>query len=1184
MRDGRALPRWIAVLVLCFWLIAGNMPVSAQEHAAPHTFGHEMFLGHGAIMLLVNGHSGEIIDANRAAAEFYGYSREQLRRMAITDINVSSPDKVEQERVAAMQGERNVFVFTHRLADGKTRTVEVASWPISYADEIVLFSIIQDITGEAELAAVMKQHNRVFTWSMVLGMGLLLGVIAVLIHVLRRRKQAVTALNNQAAYLHTVIDSLNYPFYVINAKTYAIELANRAALPDGGLTQGLTCHVLTHKSATPCHGEEHPCPLAMVTRTRQPTVVEHVHYDVQGEPRIMDVHAHPVFDADGEVVQVIEYSLDVTERRQFERDLRESQERLALATSGTGIGIWDYSLAEDRLEWDEQMLQLFGVKPEDFQHTFEEWFSRVHPEDVQQATRVFQSALQEQDMFSIEFRILRDRGGPDEEIRYLAGSGVVRRDAQGNPERALGVNYDITERRIAEEELQQANRRLKEATTQAKRMALAAQAANVAKSQFLANMSHEIRTPMNGVIGMTGLLLDTKLTEEQRSFAEIIRSSGESLLTLINDILDFSKIEADKLDLEDVDFDLRSVVEDTLQVLAHKAHEKRLELVCRITAETPTHLRGDPGRLRQILLNLCGNAIKFTSSGEVVVDIAPEDIGEEGTLIRFSVRDTGIGIPEQKIVEIFDPFHQVDASTTRTYGGSGLGLTISKRLVEMMGGEIGVQSQEGSGSTFWFTALFRQQKNPVPKEDEQLSVPVDVRNIRVLVVDDNATNRLVFREQLTRWGLQCTETENAEEALQALHQAHVHGDPFQLALVDMQMPDMDGEHLGMAIKADPQLHPTILVMLTSLGAYGDAQKMKDIGFAAYLHKPVRQSQLFNCLQTVLRESAQVEQNTAPQNDIEPSASRPGASNPWQSRILLAEDNAINQIVAQRMLERLGFRATVVANGQDALAVLAKEPYDLVLMDVQMPVLDGLEATREIRKREASGERFTRTTKREANIGDSAPQPLPIIALTAHVMHGDRERCLQAGMNDYLGKPLQPADLLEKLRIWLKHAESAGQELSSRQPSEQALRSPAREAQAFSATAPLILDQASLLQRIDHDTGFAKELLSKVLEDVPERLKTLHAAVEAKNIAVVREVAHAVKGLALNTGCLALGELAWELERVAGQGDLAQAATLMPELETAFEKLQVVVLAQFATWDLEREERGPGASGKPTTGV
>ncbi|TVQ98169.1 MAG: response regulator [Desulfovibrionales bacterium] len=1175
MRDGRALPRWVAVLVLCVWLAAESMPVSAQLPSAPHNFGQEMFLGHGAVMLLINGHTGEIIDANRAAAEFYGYPREQLRSMSIADINVSSPDTVEQERAAAMQGQRNMFVFTHRLADGKTRTVEVTSWPIFYGDEIVLFSIIQDITGEAELAAAMEQRNRVFTWSMLLGMGLLLGVIAVLIHALRRRKQAVSALNVQAAYLHTVIDSLNYPFYVINAKTYAIELANRAALPDGGLTQGLTCHVLTHKSGTPCHGEEHPCPLAIVTRTRQPTVVEHVHYNALGEPRIMDVHAYPVFDADGEVVQVIEYSLDVTERRQFEKDLRESRERLALATSGTGIGIWDYCVPDDRLEWDDQMLQLFGVQPEDFQHTFEEWFSRVHPEDVQRATQVFQSALQEEDMFSIEFRILRDRGGPDEEIRYLAGSGVVRRDAQGNPERALGINYDITERRMAEEELQQANLRLQEAMAQARRMALAAQAANVAKSQFLANMSHEIRTPMNGVIGMTGLLLDTKLTEEQRSFAEIIRSSGESLLTLINDILDFSKIEADKLDLEDVNFDLRSVVEDTVQVLAHRAHEKGLELVCRIAAETPTHLRGDPGRLRQVLLNLCGNAIKFTSSGEVVVDITPDDIGEEGTLIRFAVRDTGIGIPEQKIVEIFDPFHQVDASTTRTYGGSGLGLTISKRLVEMMGGEIGVQSREGSGSTFWFTALFHQQEKPMPKEEERLSVPVDVRNIRVLVVDDNATNRLVFREQLTRWGLQCTEAESAKKALQKLHRAHAQGDPFQLALVDMQMPGMDGEHLGMAIKADPLLRATILVMLTSLGAYGDAQKMKDIGFAAYLHKPVRQSQLFNCLQRVLRESVQVEQNAALHSDIGSSASEPGAHNPWQARILLAEDNSVNQIVAQKMLERLGFRATVVANGQEALGALAKEPYDLVLMDIQMPVLDGLEATREIRQREAAGERFTRQTEHEADIEDTTPRPLPIIALTAHVMHGDRERCLQAGMNDYLSKPLQPPDLLAKLRTWLKHDEPAGVEIS-RQASEEALETSARNAPNSPATVPLIFDRASLLQRIDHDTVFAKELLSMVLEDIPERLKTLHAALEAKDATLVRDVAHATKGLALNTGCIALGELAWKLERVAGQGDLAQAMTLMPELEAAFEKLQSVIRTQFAKWDLGEEEKGGGA--------
>jgi PAS domain S-box-containing protein len=819
---------------------------------------------------------------------------------------------------------------------------------------------------------------------------------------------------------------------------------------------------------------------------------------VDGEERILNSWADVVLDEAGNVVRVVGTSQDVTEREKAERDLGESEERFQLVSRATSDAIWDWDMIGNKISFSESFGTLFGYYAGEFESTMAFWMNAVHPDDHDKLQAGLDAFIASRDeSWSAEYRFRSADGS----YAFVFDRAYVVRDAAGKAVRMAGSMQDITAQKEAGEHLRVAKE--------------AAEAASRAKSEFLANMSHEIRTPMNGIIGMTDLALETDLNRDQREYLGMVRNSAHSLLGLINDILDFSKIEAGMLELEAIDFSLRSCIAGVLKPLGLRADEKGLELVADIPASVPDHFVGDSMRLRQILINLTANAIKFTERGEVVIKVAAEAALDGESELHFSVADTGIGIATEKQKAIFEAFAQADGSTTRTYGGTGLGLSIASQLIQKMEGRIWLESQVGEGTTFHFTARLRVQGTPLPAV--KCAELCDLDGLRALVVDDNAVNRRILKELLLNWRMTPTVVESGQAGLDEMLRAAESGSAYQLILLDAVMPEMDGFALAEKIHEQPELADATVMMLSSAMPAGSATRCGALGIASWLTKPVTQSELLDAILLAINRNPEERTARGLETRLVPSApSRSGL------RILVAEDNPVNRAVATGILEKQGHLLVHAANGREAVEAFSDGAFDLILMDVQMPEMDGFEATRRIRElEEGTGGHIT------------------IAAMTAHAMAGDRERCLAAGMDDYVSKPLRKEDLLRALngvRIQENHSETGGRFLYSRE---------------------------QLLSQCDGDEELMSELVSIFRDHTPEIVQSIGEAVKKRQAPALATQSHKLLSSMGAFGADRARTLALRLEKHGQEQDFDGAKERIGELERETDKIYTA-LADFVS--------------------
>jgi two-component system sensor histidine kinase/response regulator len=924
------------------------------------------------------------------------------------------------------------------------------------------------------------------------------------------RKQLENLLRQERIFLRTLIDSIPDSIYVKDMAGRKV-IANLAEVRVSGL-----------QSESEVLGKDdfdlHPKELAdkffaddqVVLKTGQ-SVLNREEYvlDEQDQKNWLLTTKIPLRDENGKIVGLIGLGRDITARKQADQALKDSEARFRELFENASDLVCTMDLAGNLTSVNKSGERLTGyTRSEAVGMNLAEM---VTPEMFVVTREMINGKLAQDVTTTYEVDIIRKDGS---QVTLEISSRLLHQHGKETGIQAIG--RDVTQRKQMEAEL----KRARDAALESVRL----------KSEFLANMSHEIRTPMNGVIGMTDLLLETDLSSTQREYTDTIQSSADMLLTIINDILDFSKIEAGLMRFEKIDFELRGAVEATVELLAERAQAKGLELASLVYRDVPTALRGDPGRLRQVLTNLIGNAVKFTDQGEVVVRVTKISETASDAVLRFEIQDTGIGVSAEAQQGLFRAFTQADGSTTRKYGGTGLGLAISKQLVELMGGQIGIESALGHGSRFWFTGRFEKQFESAIAAREPV---VNLSGTRVLIVDDNATNRNILKHQTSSWGMIATEAESGEQALELLRAGVLRGEPYNIAVLDLMMPDMDGFQLAEAIKSDPTIARVTLVLLPSFVERGHGERARQAGIAAYLQKPVRQSQLYDCL-TELSAQSKSQPVAASRLDTWHSTSEPDVPQKGKIfssvRILIAEDNLVNQRVALGQLSNLGYRANAVPNGRELLKALEQAHVDIILMDCQMPEMDGFEATEEIRRREGSARHTT------------------IIAMTANALDGDRERCLAAGMDDYLSKPVKSEVLRLKLELWIKPGGS-GNGLSA----DKKLAPPTRSG---------VIDQTQLasLRAIQQPGApdFVTELIDLFLNEATSDFQGLNQALTRDDEVEIRRVAHRLKGASANMGITHMAALSEELE---SKNPAKDSRDLMTQLENEFELVREALKAE-----------------------
>ena len=1031
-----------------------NLDMTRQKQAEEALRASErrfrVFVDHAADAFFLTDEKGRVLDVNRRACESLGYTRDELIGMTPFDFVDLEPTVFEDRIRQLLAGEAVAFESRHRRKDGTVFPVETRAKSFREGGRQFLVSLARDVTDRKQAEERLRESEQ--------------------------RWRSLTEALPQLVWSATPDGACDY---------FSTQWTQHTGLEKADLLGWRWLESL------------HPDDREPTRRFWLESVAGHHSYDIEyrvrhrdGEYRWFKTRGVPIRDTGGNIVKWFGTCTDITE-------LRDSEERFRGTFENAAVGIGHRHLDGRFLRVNQKICTILGYpRDELLQRTGQEI---THPDDLDAGVDLEEALLRgELPGFTLEKRYVRRDGSPV----WVELSVSLQRDGAGKPDYFIGIVQDISNRKQLEGELRQAKE--------------AAEAANRAKDEFLANVSHEIRTPMNAILGMTELVLDTPLAEDQRQGLKTVKSAADSLLGIINDLLDFSKIEAGKLELVPADFSLRGAVGDTLRALAVRAHKKGLELIYQVQPEVPDALVGDAGRLRQVLLNLAGNAVKFTDEGEVVVLVRVE-IGSIGpirpidpisglpeTHLCFEVRDTGIGIPPDRQERIFRAFEQEDTSTTRKYGGTGLGLTIASRLVALMGGMISVDSAPGRGSTFAFTACFGWQ--PHPPEPVPASPPVSLHDLPVLVVDDNATNRHILAEWLRGWQTDPTSVGDGMAAMDALWHRAANGRPYALVLLDARMPDADGLAVAAKIRERAEFAATRIILLTSGERPGDSARVRELRIDAQLLKPVQQDELLEAIYRVLRmdEGRRMKDERDRVSASDSSFLLPPSSFPLH--ILVAEDNELSAQVLEQSLTRQGHRVQLSSNGREVLALAEQGGFDLLLLDVHMPELDGFQVVQAVRERELT-----------------TGGHLPIIALTARSRKEDRERCLAAGMDDFQTKPIRPADLLAAIdRILRTH--------SSR-------RSRRRD----------LLNAPVLLAACGGDPILLRKMCQTLTARVPEHLAALLDALREQDAPRLREAAHKCCGM-LSEFSAAAGDLAGSLEDLAAGAQLDKAAPLLEQLE------------------------------------